>query len=122
MSQLRHILIDNIDARDLGPYTSPITGFEGHPIRDLTFRNITLRNRRPPKPDEQAKPYARNTRAYPGSRSTGHIPSCGFMFHYVEGLNLENIRVYPAEGDLRPVYDFKHVKDVVIDRVPQKSV
>lgn len=119
MSQLQHIVIENIDARDLGPYTSPITGFEGHPIRDITFRNITLRNRRPPKPDEQAKPYTRNTRAYPGSRSTGHISSSGFMFHYVEGLNLENIRVYPAEGDSRPVYDFKHVKDVVIDKVPQ---
>jgi len=122
VSRIEHILIENVDARDLGPYTSPITGFEGNPIRDITFRNITLRNVRPPKPDEQAKPYERNTRGYPGSRSTGHISSSGFLFHYVEGLNLENIRVYPAEGDARPVYDFKHVKDVVIDRATQKDL
>jgi len=117
-SRLEHIVFDNIDARDLGPYTSPITGFAGHPIRDITFRNITLRNTRPPKPEEQAKPYERNTRSYPGSRSTGHIPSSGFFFDWVEGVNLENIRVYAAGGDARPVYEFRNAKDVAIDREP----
>jgi len=118
ISILQHILFENIDARDLGPFTSPITGFEGHPIRDITFRTITLRNSRPPNPEEQAKPYERNTRSYPGSRSHGHIPSSGFFFDWVEGLNLQNIRVYPAEGDARPAYEFRNVKDLAGDRLP----
>lgn len=119
ISRLEHIVFENIDARDLGPYTSPITGFAGHPIRDLAFRNITLRNNRPPKPDEQSKEYHRNTRSYPGSRSTGHLPSSGFFFDHVEGLALDNIRVFPADGDTRPVYEFRNVTGLTIDRVPR---
>ncbi len=114
-STLEHIVFDNIDARDLGPYTSPITGFEGHPIRDITFRNITLRNKRPPKPEEQSKPYEHHPRGYPISRSIGHIPSSGLFFDHVEGITLQNVRVYPAEGDLRPAYEFRNAKDVFVD-------
>ena len=120
-SRLEHIVFDNIDAREGGPYTSPITGFEGHPIRDITFRNVTLRNSRPPKPDEQAKPYAHHSRSYPGSRSGGHMPASGLFFDHVEGVILDNVRVYPAEGDARPPFVFSHTRDVSFDRVPQPS-
>ncbi len=116
ISTLEHIVFDTIDARDCGPYTSPITGFEGHPIRDIAFRNITIRNATPPKPEEQAKPYVRHSRAYPGSRSEGHVPSSGLFFDYVEGVTLDNVRVYPADGDERPPFVFSHAQDVTIDR------
>ncbi len=97
----RNIRIDNVVARDVGPWSSSIVGYEGHPIQDVTLSRIQIflgkASDQTPSLDVQTHPDQ-----YPFNRIYNtHLPSYGFYLRYVEGLSLSDVRVVPAEGDPR---------------------
>jgi polygalacturonase len=97
----RNVRIDNVVARDVGPISSSIVGYEGHPIRDVVLSRIQIFNGKAsaqkPSLDVETHPHQ-----YPFNRVYNtDLPSYGLYLRYVEGLSLNDIRLEPAEGDPR---------------------
>ncbi|MDE6178877.1 MAG: glycoside hydrolase [Duncaniella sp.] len=92
---LHDILID-----EAGPAGSSITGLEGHPVRDVELRNITIRHAggqpvtAPPADEKRAD--------YPESTMWGILPAQGFWLNHTEGVRIKNLRVEAASPDARP--------------------
>lgn len=92
---LHDILIDSA-----GPGGSSITGLEGHPVRDVELRDITIRHAggqeiTPAPTDEKRADY-------PESTMWGILPAQGFWLNHTDGVTIKNLRVIPSAPDSRP--------------------
>ena len=114
VSRLEHLTFDNIEAWDIGPYAGVIiAGHEGHPVREVTLRNVAVRCLRPSSAAEMQKPISWAMNGYPGNRMNNHhLPGYGLMLSHVAGAHLERLRVWPAEGDPRQPYFLQNVSDL----------
>ena len=94
------ILLHDILIDEAGPAGSSITGLEGHPVRDVELRNITIRHAggqpitTAPEDEKRAE--------YPESTMWGILPAQGFWLNHTDGVRIKNLRVIPATPDARP--------------------
>lgn len=99
--------------------TSSITGVPGHPVRNVTIRNLSLVyggigdqcNTRYPGLDRLDEvPECRD--AYPESQMWGTLPAWGFYCRHAEGIAFENVRLRVQGTDYRPALVCDDVKDL----------
>jgi hypothetical protein len=103
--------------------TGSITGLPGHPVRDVTLRDITIIYGGigdAPKPDhlplkdlEKVPERAQN---YPESKMFGVLPAWGLYGRHAEGLTLENVRLRVSGKDYRAAVIFDDVRKLKLDR------
>ncbi|WP_438589898.1 hypothetical protein [Duncaniella muris] len=84
--RLHDILID-----EAGPGGSSITGVEGHPVRDIELRNITIRHKGGQK--AVAAPSDEKIAEYPESTMWGILPAQGFWLNHTRGVIFDNVRI-----------------------------
>jgi polygalacturonase len=103
--RIERLSFTHIHAHDVGPMPGIIAGFENHPLRDLTFRDIRVRLAPGRTFDPDVSPDW-NPEAYPCAHlvagARGGLDAQGFVFRHIEGLTLENVVVEAPPGDPRP--------------------
>ncbi|MFA4053172.1 MULTISPECIES: glycoside hydrolase family 28 protein [Duncaniella] len=95
--RLHDILID-----EAGPGGSSITGVEGHPVRDIELRNITIRHKGGQK--AVAAPTDEKIAEYPESTMWGILPAQGFWLNHTRGVIFDNVRIEAITPDARPLF------------------
>lgn len=103
--------------------TGSIVGIPGHPVRDVTLRDIRIVYGgigAAPKPGhvllENLTGVPPRVEAYPESKMFGVLPAWGLYARYVKGLRLENVALEVAGKDYRAAAVFDSVRDLELDR------
>ncbi len=108
---LRNVTIQNITAREAGDLGCAIAGIEGHPIENLTLRNISLEFIGGGVRADAEQKLQPKDKAYPECHMfTRRMPAFGLYFWHVTGLNIENITLQARQTDARPPMIFDQVK------------
>jgi Glycosyl hydrolases family 28 len=103
--------------------TGSITGLPGHPVRDVTLRNIAITYGGigdQPQPDhlllkdlDKVPECAQN---YPESKMFGVLPAWGLYCRHAEGLTFENFTLKVTGTDYRAAVVFDDVRNLKLDR------
>ena len=107
-SWLRSVMITDVQAFG-AILTSSITGIPGHPLEDITLRNIRIQT------DEQGEAaWASNVvpereHGYPEGTLFGRFPAFGLYCRHVNGFNLSDIDIVSTTNDPRPMAIFDDV-------------
>jgi polygalacturonase len=120
--QMRNIHLSNFRITDAGPFSSSVTGFPGHPIRNVTLENIDIEYNEAPGADELFTEVPENEKRYPeitmftkGLESRKYLPTHGLFARHVDGLVIRNFNVKPVQDDPRPKFEFIEVSRLEID-------
>ena len=115
---IRRISINNVVASDAeGSLGGIISGIPGHPIEDIKIGNVRvvqqgggakeLAERVPP--EEEAK--------YPEPGMFGAMPSYGFFFRHVAGLEMDHVKIDYVQPEARPAFVLVDVQDARFDHL-----
>ncbi len=100
---------DTLEKDDNWQTTSAISGMEGHPVENITFRNVSLTMHGGAKTTVDAVPEIANN--YPEIIRYGtKLPAKGLYFRFVNGLTLENVHVDTVLPDVRRDFVFDDVQ------------
>ncbi len=104
IGRIENIMLSNIKATGAGPNSSSITGLDNsHQIKNVTLENISLTLAYPgnakDRQTDMDKVLKRVKPGYPSPDSWGNLPSHGFYFRYIDGLQLENIELKSKGND-----------------------
>ena len=102
--------------------TSSIAGLPGHPVQDVTLRNITIvyggvgSSPQPGQPrlDSLAKVPEKAT-GYPQGSMFGVLPAWGFYCRHAEGIKFENVTLRVKGKDYRSALVCDDAKDILLD-------
>jgi hypothetical protein len=103
--------------------TGSITGLPGHPVRDVTLRNIAITYGGigdTPKPDHlllaNLKDVPECAQNYPESKMFGVLPAWGLYCRHAERLVFENVTLRVTGKDYRAAAVFDDVSKLMLDR------
>lgn len=103
--------------------TGSITGIPGHPVRDITLRNIHITYGgigKTAKPDhillKNLTKVPSRAENYPESKMFGVLPAWGLYVRYAKGLRFENVTLEVSGKDYRAAAVFDSVRDLTLDR------
>lgn len=99
---LEDVIISNVMAKNVGPYPVIIAGHEGHPVKRITLRDISIKCAVPGTKQDKNAPVNWKANIYPGRGMYDTcLPVYGLITNFTEGLVLENFYVIPAKGEVR---------------------
>lgn len=98
------VTISNVMARNVGPIPVVVAGFEGHPVKGVTLKDITVHyGTAGTERDISTAPNWIAT-GYPGrAMYKTNLPVYGLISNFTEDFKVENFRAFPAEGEPRPM-------------------
>jgi polygalacturonase len=109
---IRRISINNLVASDaewsLG---SVISGLPGHPIEDIRFSNIRIVQQGGGTAELGARVPPEEEKSYPEPGMFGPMPSYGFFFRHVSGLEMHDVKVDFVQPEARPALVLDDVQD-----------
>jgi hypothetical protein len=109
---IRRITISNVVASDsdwsLG---NVVSGVPGHNIEDISISNVRIQFQGRGTPELGLRVPPEEERSYPDPDMFGPMPSYGFFFRHVAGLNLHDVKIDTAKGDARPAFVLADVRD-----------
>ncbi len=126
IGQIENIMLSNIKATGAGPISSSVTGLDGsHQIKNVTLENISLTLTYPgnakDRQTDMDKVLKRVKPGYPSPESWGNLPSHGFYFRYIDGLQLANIELKSERNDPREAIVTKDCINVLNSHASGKS-
>jgi len=102
ISVIKNVRIQNIIARDMGPYPIVIYGFEGHPVRNVTLQDISITQSRSGESSDIDAEVNWEPHWYPFILIyNSRLPAYGIVTHWTEGLVVERLEVIKAPEELR---------------------
>jgi hypothetical protein len=104
-------------------FPTSITGLPGHPIEDITLKNITIRYEGDGSKSKacfswdslQAVPE--NASGYPEFSMFGELPSWGLYVRHIKGLTLQHVQLNLERPDYRPACIFDDVQKAQLETV-----
>jgi polygalacturonase len=93
------ISLHDITVEEAGPTGSSITGLDGHPVCDVTLRNIRIRQKGGQR--TIAAPADEKRADYPEATMWGILPATGFWLNHTRDVTLENVTVETELPDER---------------------
>ncbi|MDP4239031.1 MAG: glycosyl hydrolase family 28 protein [Bacteroidota bacterium] len=100
--RLEDVTISNIMAQHVGPYPVIIAGHEGHPVKRITLRDITIQCGTPGTKEDECAAINWKADIYPGRGMYNTcLPVYGLITNFTEGLVVENFHAIPAKGEVR---------------------
>lgn len=115
---IRRISIDNLVASDADwMYGSIVSGVPGHPIEDLRMSNIRIEQAGGGDKELGESVPQEAEAKYPEPSMFGSMPSYGFFFRHVAGLELSHVKVDYARPDARPAFVLADVQDAYFDHI-----
>lgn len=121
IGRMKNIKFSNIKATGAGPMSSSITGLDReHPIQNVSLENIQLAFTSPGKDGDRkidmVEVIKKMKADYPSPHKWGNLPSYGFYFRYLDGLNLTNVNLKLECSDPREAIITEDCADVVNHR------
>ena len=92
--------IDNVFVNNAGTAGCSITGLPGHPVRNVSVRNVTVCHEG--GVGETAAPDDEKEKEYPEATMWGTLPASGFYVKHARNVTFENVTVRTAKPDKRP--------------------
>lgn len=121
--KLRDITISNLTATNAGPFSSSITGFPEHYVKNVTLQNIRISHYGGGKEKEIMETVPENEGDYPEMKMFGNdwhgprLPSYGFFIRHVKNLTMDNVTLRLQSPDARkPVY-LEDVHNIKADEI-----
>ncbi|MCC5843912.1 MAG: hypothetical protein JJU05_06645 [Verrucomicrobia bacterium] len=105
------IRIERMRVEISGPITSSITGYPGHPVRNVILRDIFFRTRGGTPPEQIMTQVPENSDGYPevnmfqkvpGPSRGKQLPAWGLYLRHAEQVTLENVKGELTGEDVRP--------------------
>lgn len=121
---LRNVTISRVTATvwspvDGRPLSSSITGLPGHPVENVTLRDIKITNIRPhPAAEAEAISLAtigEHAEEYPEFSMFGVLPSHGLFIRHVRGVSVNNLTLECKGADFRSAVVCDRVEDVAFE-------
>ena len=98
--------LQNISISDIvvtgAAHTSSISGIPGHPIRQVTLKNIRISSRGGGAAELADRNVPEMERGYPDAERFGELPAYGLFCRHVETLMLDNLSFHLEKSDARP--------------------
>jgi len=111
MGSMFNVMINNIQATNIGITGCSITGIPSYPARDVTLSNIRISFTGGGTEDLVNRKIEEFPDKYPEYGMFGTLPAYGFFCRHVTGLTLDNIDLSYKEPDYRPAMFLDDVKD-----------
>jgi len=132
----RSSVVNNISIRDVhvvdadSRYACLIAGVEGHPVRNVSIKNLYIKFRggltlEDVKEQRGSNPFffreirRGNTHGennYPEPSAHGIQPAWGFSISYAEDIRLKNIQLETIQPDERPMFHLENTKNISIPK------
>ena len=113
---LRDVTICNVEGEGAGPVGCPIIGLSGHPIENLTLRNIRLSFAGGGTTKDTVRRFDEKRKSYPEALIFApRLPAFGLFCWQVKGLRLENVQLTTIAADERPEIALEDAADVTRD-------
>ncbi|NQT92190.1 MAG: glycoside hydrolase family 28 protein [Lentisphaerae bacterium] len=122
VGRARDVHISNIIARDMGPRGADITSLPGHPVENVSIRDLDIAmegGEAAFPPGYTIKEVVEGDPAILLDHATkmhNMLPAYGFYCRHVEGLRFQNINIQWEKPDQRPALICDDVQDLEIDR------
>jgi polygalacturonase len=114
--KLRNVTISNVQAEGATDMGCPIAGIPGHPIENLTLRNIKISFAGGGLQEDTVRKFKERASRYPSADTWAkRLPAFGLYFWHVDGLTLENVQLTTLAPDERPAIMLETVTNVTID-------
>lgn len=114
------VTLSNFHITDAGKFSSSVTGFPGHTVKNIIMENIYIEYNEVPDSSELFDEVPENEERYPeitmftkGMDKRHYLPSHGLFIRHVDGLILKNFVVKTLDNDPRPKYQMIHTKNVI---------
>jgi polygalacturonase len=114
MGSMQNIIIDNIQATNIGKWGCSITGLPDHPVEHVMFSNIRIQFAGGGTFRDAQKVLEEKSRAYPSSKMFETLPAYGFFCRHVRDLSFDHIRLDVEEPDRRPVMICEDVEQLEV--------
>ena len=96
------VTISNVIAQNVGPMPVVIAGFEGHPVKRVTLKDITIHSGTAGTEKDILTAPNWIASGYPGRNMyKTNLPAYGLISNFTEDLKIENFRAFPAVGEQR---------------------
>ncbi len=103
VSVVEDILITNIMAKNMGAYPVVIAGFQDHPVKRVTIKDVIIQSSVAGDEKDIERTINWEPHWYPFIYIyNSRMPAYGIVTHHTEDIVLENFKVIPAQGDPRP--------------------
>jgi polygalacturonase len=107
VGRMRGLYLNNIRVRDAGRYGCSITGLPGHPVEDVHVTNVSIHHQggitASDLPAIDAALRDEKAAEYPEATMWGPLPAKGFFVRHARGVTFNNVEVFTAEPDARPL-------------------
>ena len=102
VGRIRGVTISGVRAVGAGLIGSSITGIPGHPVEDITLKDISIETLGGADPSAvYAEPGEYET-SYPECTKLGTLPCYGLFLRHIDGLTMENVAFRAISPDPRP--------------------
>jgi len=99
---MKHVIISGIHASGAGKTGCALSGLPGHPIEDLTLRDIRIVSTGGGTAADARRVIAELPDKYPEFSMFGTLPAHGLYLRHMRGVVMENVRCEAATPDARP--------------------
>jgi polygalacturonase len=119
VGEIEGIWLSNFRITNAGKFSSSITGFPEHNVRNINLENIYIQCQEAPMQEEIFSEVPENEERYPeitmftkGLDKTMYLPSYGLFVRHVDGLKIKNFHVLPADGETRSLFIFENATNI----------
>jgi polygalacturonase len=120
VGRMRNVTISGIRARGAGPVGCPIAGLPGHPIENLSLRDIRLEFQGGGTAEDARRVPAESADRYPEFKMFGTLPAFGLYGRHIRGLRLRDIELIASQHDARPAITLSDVEGLIAENAPVK--
>ncbi|MBI4580299.1 MAG: glycoside hydrolase [Planctomycetes bacterium] len=111
---LRNVIISNVVATGATHTGCAIAGLPGHPIENVTLRDIRITFAGGGTLDHARRDVPEQPGQYPECTMFGTLPAYGFYVRHVDGLVLDNVQVGWEKPDRRPALVCDDVRNLTV--------
>ncbi len=104
------VVLSNITATGAGKVGCAIAGIPGHPIEDVSLRDLRLEFAGGGTKDDAEREIPKREDAYPEGDMFGTLPAFGIYARHVRNLRMENVQLVSNTADARPETAFDDVE------------
>jgi polygalacturonase len=113
---MRNVTISNVDAAGASATGCLIIGLDGHPVENVTLRNIAISFAGGGLQKDSVRRFKTKEASYPeATKYAARLPAFGLFAWHVKGLSLENVRLTTLLPDQRTAIALEDALDVTID-------
>ncbi|MEO6995270.1 MAG: glycosyl hydrolase family 28-related protein [Lacunisphaera sp.] len=118
VGSIRRITINNLVSSDADwSLGNVISGLPGHPIEDLRFSNLYFQQQGGGTKALGARVPPEEEKAYPEPGMFGDMPSYGFFFRHVQGIEMHDVTLDYAKPEARTAVVLDDVQDAFFHHV-----